>query len=153
MGPQSDRTSVLKGRGRDTRSMRAQRKAIRGHSEKGPKERGNKSANTLILDFQPAELLEIHFYCLSHYRLWQPQWTIKFPGPEADQGSGPFSSSSWRGSAQAYLLEELGLPPLVKAGTELKCPWGSRALEKGMTIHSSILAWEYHRQRSLAVSN
>ena len=63
---------VLKGRGRDTRSMRAQRKAIRGHSEKGPKERGNKSANTLILDFQPAELLEIHFYCLSHYRLWQP---------------------------------------------------------------------------------
>ena len=25
------------------------------------------------------------------------------------------------------------------------------ALEKGMTTHSSILTWEFHRQRSLAV--
>ena len=141
---------VLKGRGRDTRNMCAQRKAIRGHSEKGTKERGNKICQHLDLGLPASELLEIHFCCLSHSRLWQPQWAIKLPGPEADQGSGPFSSSSWRGSAQAHLLEELGLPPLVKAGTELKCPQGSRALEKGMTIHSSILAWEYHGQRTLA---
>ena len=63
---------VLKGRGRDTMNMCAQRKAIRGHSEKGTKERGNKICQHLDLGLPVSELLEIHFCCLSHSRLWQP---------------------------------------------------------------------------------
>ena len=59
MGSWSNRTGVLIWGGRDTRNVHAQRKTIRGHSEKAtiykPRRKASgetKPDNTLILDFQ-----------------------------------------------------------------------------------------------------
>jgi hypothetical protein len=58
VGPQSDRTCVLKGRGRGTKNSVLRGKALWGHCREDTK-RGLGETNpssTLILDFQPGEL-------------------------------------------------------------------------------------------------